>query len=235
MDRRPTSFTLIELLTTIAIISILMGMLLPTIGRSKEDARGIFCSNNLRQLTLANMTYANENFDTWPARGDNSATDYNNALGSWVPCGDAFDPAFDVAKGMLYPLIKNVEVYRCPSDAQPTRGQLSYSINANLYSLRVAKASTAAGITYPMPSRFTQQQDRLIIFVDEGSPNDGNFKPIQPDYDWADDPHWPHNSKSSFSFLDGHGELRLRTDQQIIDYLSPVWFPDDDNREIVEP
>jgi prepilin-type N-terminal cleavage/methylation domain-containing protein/prepilin-type processing-associated H-X9-DG protein len=218
-------FSLIELLVVIAILGILMGILLPTMGVAREFARGIYCSNNLRQLLLANMVYSSENHDTWPGRGNNSVTnDYDNTLKSWVPCGDAFDPRFDIKKGMLYPLLKNLSVYRCPSDLKPTNG-LSYTINANLYIDDVSLPGREESITYPKPEKFTQQSDKLIIFVDEGEPNDGNFTPISPKFCFGDRPQWYHNDKASFGFFDGHTELRGEHDEAVSDYWNPCWFP----------
>jgi prepilin-type N-terminal cleavage/methylation domain-containing protein len=53
-------FTLIELLVVIAIIAILAVLLLPVLSSAKAQAARTVCANNLKQLLLAHIMYANE-------------------------------------------------------------------------------------------------------------------------------------------------------------------------------
>ncbi|MCK4340520.1 MAG: type II secretion system protein [Phycisphaerae bacterium] len=58
--RRTTAFTLIELLVVVAIISLLMAILLPSLGQAKEQARRAYCLANLRSIGQAAFSYASE-------------------------------------------------------------------------------------------------------------------------------------------------------------------------------
>ena len=58
--RSRTGFTLIELLVVIGIIAVLVAMLLPVLGRTREVARSASCANNLRQIGVALATYVND-------------------------------------------------------------------------------------------------------------------------------------------------------------------------------
>ena len=79
-------FTLIELLVVIAIIAILAAMLLPALNKAREKAKAINCVNQLKQVGMAQMAYADDYNSIFLVEAPNSS---NSASVPWTSyfCG----------------------------------------------------------------------------------------------------------------------------------------------------
>jgi len=57
---RGAAFTLVELLVVVAMITLLLGLLLPVLGRAREKARRVACMGNIRQFLVGIQVYAGD-------------------------------------------------------------------------------------------------------------------------------------------------------------------------------
>ena len=197
MDKRK-AFTLVELLVVIAIIAILMAILMPVLKRAKEQAKRAVCLNNLRQLTLAWIIYADENDDK--IVGANPGRD------------DAWVRIWDPRSGLLYRYCPDVKLYKCPT-----------GIRGEVVTYAIVDAMNGYDAMPGTADQMIKSKDRIrrsgerLVFLDEGwlSPNSWTV--------WYDKEWWwdqitaRHGDGTNFSFADGHSEYWKWKDPRTIE------------------
>ena len=144
--RKPIhGFTLIELLVVIAIIALLLSVILPSLGKAKELAKGVLCASNLRQLSMAWVMYADEHNSrmvTGPVFQDTRDDPAQQAARGWAvgpirEDGTAVAAAaiemehrlLGIRKGKLFDYLGDEAVYHCPGDRRmknPTNAAQRY-------------------------------------------------------------------------------------------------------------
>jgi prepilin-type N-terminal cleavage/methylation domain-containing protein/prepilin-type processing-associated H-X9-DG protein len=103
-EYRP-GFTLIEMLVVIGIICLLLGLLLPTLGNTREVARKVQCLANIRQMGHAVQMYHNDyrKICTYPQYAGTDTYYYD----------------------LLMPYLTDEDIFSCPSDT------VDFSLMAN--------------------------------------------------------------------------------------------------------
>ena len=118
------AFTLIELLVVIAIIAILAAILFPVFARARENARRASCQSNLKQLALGITQYTQDYDESFPLSTTDTLV--------YTPGGTNIGWADGI-----YPYVKSLQVYQCPSEPFPTStgpdksGYTDYYLNKN--------------------------------------------------------------------------------------------------------
>ncbi len=110
-SNRQNGFTLVELLVVISIISLLMSIMLPALGRAREMARQVSCASNMRQISLAFNMFGMSNEDEIPV-----ASKIMGANNPWIW---ALLPYIQGDENKSQTFERPAELWFCPSDRDP--------------------------------------------------------------------------------------------------------------------
>ena len=113
---RPRGFTLIELLVVMAILGMLIGLLMPSLKRAREQSRDVQCRNRLHGIYLAYVSYIND-YRVFPALNndpDDGAWQYNYVIYDGRDFEENFGPIVDEAVA-----IEETKLLYCPVQTDP--------------------------------------------------------------------------------------------------------------------
>lgn len=122
---RPAAFTLIELLVVVAIITVLVGLLVPSLAGVRAAAKDVECKSNLHSIGQAIQLYLDDNNGYYPPMAN---------LPTYEPVEHSKHPRPGMHE-ILGPFVgEQQEVFECPADKITNPGtKTSPGPNQNTY------------------------------------------------------------------------------------------------------
>ena len=214
-------FSLIELLASVAIITILAALLLPGLGRSKMSAKRLQCLSNLHQMNLAASLYLEDNSGSYPtAYYWDEANNIDYAWDLTTLAGDSHR----VIPGLLWQSHGNTHIQQCPSFIGGANW-LSDPYTGYNYNTSYIGHGQYEDISQPAKSSDVRHPVKTVLFGD-GQYSGGADKFMRAPFPNPGDANfWGRNSgtqgfrhenRSNAAFCDGHVEsLRQRCTNNI--------------------
>jgi len=224
---------LIELLVVIAIIALLMAILIPTLNRAREQGKRAACLNNLRQLGLSWVMYADDNDDKivngcTGKGGESPIPDDEDGWVHWAGYSDQtdeYDQLVAIERGALFPHVKSERLYKCPTGL---RGEM------RTYAIVDAMNGWPSGPRIKKRMEILRPGERLV-FIDEGWVTFASWSvPYDREAWWGatvtspgilaadnrhkDPPPVRHGNGTNFSFADGHSNYWKWKDPRTVSY-----------------
>jgi len=222
-------FTLIELLVVIAIIALLVSILMPTLGRAKEQARIAVCASNLRTLTYAWRLYAEENDGLLPDSDCSDICDY-----PWVGYGYQSPEEDAIRSGVLWPYAGSLKNYHCPSDQSEFTCTMKHVCSYGMNDYLGEKGGNRANCRHVHKIDDIATPADVFVFLDEEDYRDRNWGSFviplygedqSASYRFGDHPGTWHLDGICLSFADGHAEYWKWKDRRTmqVTWVDAVW------------
>lgn len=168
------AFTLIELLVVISIIALLIALLMPALGASRESAQAIKCLNNLKSLGTAFQIYAGDHkqtiFGNFPIAGAGNNDRWFVHLARTYYVGSLAGQSFN------YYETDQVFEYLCPSTSDRARN-ISGTVDAPRYGMNAWFGGDAASpkvFQWPKLGSF-RHEGSLVFLVESELRQSGSF------------------------------------------------------------